>query len=116
MAKLVMHNADTDKDGFINFEEFKALFDGYQISEKIGDALESWLLARPLSTSAVSRRAKKISWTYIRNNLSSFIFIIATILITFILSLQRVIEYENLSLALIVARVAGNDKVNKVRP
>lgn len=107
MAKLVMHNADTDKDGYINFEEFRALFDNYQISEKIGDALETWLLARPVNTSLVNRRTKKISWTYIQNNLSSFIFIISTIFITFILSLQRIIEYEHSSVALIIARVAG---------
>lgn len=109
MAKLVMQNADTDKDGYINFEEFRALFDCYQISNKIGDALESWLLAKPTNAAlAANRRTKKISMTYIKNNVSSFIFIIGTILIATILSIQRIIEYEHSSLALIAARIGGN--------
>ena len=107
MAKLVMERADLQKDGFLTYDEFKALFDYYQIGDQIGEALESWLLAKPDAFLHRKRRARKTSLTYIRNNSSSLIFIIFIFLITLLLCAERFWEYRMRGLAIMFARAAG---------
>lgn len=109
MAKLVMERADLRKDGFLTYDEFKALFDYYQIGDQIGESLESWLLAKPDAHSHRNRnrRTGKMSLTYIRNNSSSLIFIVFICLVTLLLSAERFWEYQHRGWAIMVARAAG---------
>lgn len=109
MAKLVMERADLQKDGYLTYDEFKALFDYYQIGDQIGESLESWLLAKPdaYNHRNRNRRTGKMSLAYIRNNSSSLIFIIFICLVTLLLSAERFWEYQHRGWAVMFARAAG---------
>lgn len=110
LATILFSDVDRDHVGAITFDKLKAQMARHSgLIENISLSVERWLLPAPSQTAVQKKKriCHKLTWTYIRNNSTSVIFLALFIFINAILFITRAFEYQQFGVFLMLARANG---------